>query len=168
MMKHKRRGQAALEFLTTYGWAFLVILVMIGALSYFGVLDVSRFIPDSCKLDGNLECPAYALSQDMVQMQIRSNLAETVEIVEIKIKEKETDTWYNASAGDLVKADDGNTTIVVQNRGDQVDVNGSFTGTPFAEFRGDKKTFDLEVYYTKGNSNIRNLAIGSLTTTVRE
>ena len=39
-----RRGQAALEFLTTYGWAFLVILVMIGALAYFGVLDPERFV----------------------------------------------------------------------------------------------------------------------------
>ena len=43
-----RSAQAALEFLTTYGWAFLVILVMIGALSYFGVLDPSRFLPDKC------------------------------------------------------------------------------------------------------------------------
>ena len=45
---HGSKGQAALEFLTTYGWAFLVILVMIGALSYFGVLDPSRFLPDKC------------------------------------------------------------------------------------------------------------------------
>jgi len=48
MMMIRKRAQAALEFLTTYGWAFLVILVMIGALSYFGVLDPSRFLPDKC------------------------------------------------------------------------------------------------------------------------
>lgn len=46
--KLKRKGQSALEFLTTYGWAFLVILIMIGALSYFGVLNPSRFLPDKC------------------------------------------------------------------------------------------------------------------------
>jgi hypothetical protein len=44
----KKKAQSALEFLTTYGWAFLVILIMIGALSYFGVLDPSRFLPDKC------------------------------------------------------------------------------------------------------------------------
>jgi len=38
-----KKGQAALEFLTTYGWAFLVILIMIGALSYFGVLNPSMY-----------------------------------------------------------------------------------------------------------------------------
>ncbi len=48
MFNKKRKGQAALEFLTTYGWAFLVILVMIGALSYFGVLNPQRFLPDKC------------------------------------------------------------------------------------------------------------------------
>ena len=37
-----RKAQAALEFLTTYGWAFIVILIMIGALAYFGVLNPSR------------------------------------------------------------------------------------------------------------------------------
>jgi hypothetical protein len=47
-IKTQNKGQAALEFLTTYGWAFLVILVMIGALSYFGVLDPSKFLPDKC------------------------------------------------------------------------------------------------------------------------
>lgn len=44
LQKMNKKGQAALEFLTTYGWAFLVILVMIGGLSYFGVLDVNTLI----------------------------------------------------------------------------------------------------------------------------
>jgi len=36
-----RKGQAAMEFLMTYGWAILVVLVVIGALAYFGVLSPS-------------------------------------------------------------------------------------------------------------------------------
>ncbi len=44
-----KKGQAALEFLMTYGWAFLVILVMIGTLAYFGVLNVSALLPDRCQ-----------------------------------------------------------------------------------------------------------------------
>ena len=166
-MKLRNKGQAALEFLTTYGWAFLVILVMIGALSYFGVLDVSRFIPDSCKLDGNIECPAYALSEDTLQIQIRNNLADTVDIVEIKIKEKESSTWYNATvaSGHLINASGSNPLI---NRGDQTDFNATLSSGAYEALRGKKKTFDLEVYFKKGNSQINNLAIGSLTTTVRE
>jgi hypothetical protein len=41
-----KKSQSALEFLTTYGWAFLVILIMIGALAYFGILNPSRYLPD--------------------------------------------------------------------------------------------------------------------------
>lgn len=37
-MKQKK-AQAAMEFLMTYGWAILVVLVAIGALAYFGVID---------------------------------------------------------------------------------------------------------------------------------
>ena len=43
----KKRAQAAMEFLMTYGWAILVVLLAIGALAYFGVLDPSRLLPES-------------------------------------------------------------------------------------------------------------------------
>lgn len=51
-----KRGQAALEFLTTYGWAFLVILVMIGALVYFGVLRPENFQNERCVAGSPLFC----------------------------------------------------------------------------------------------------------------
>ena len=35
-----KKAQAAMEFLMTYGWAILVVLVTIGALAYFGVLKI--------------------------------------------------------------------------------------------------------------------------------
>ena len=38
---NRKAESAALEFLTTYGWAFLVVLVAIGALVYFGIFQVS-------------------------------------------------------------------------------------------------------------------------------
>ena len=44
----RKKGQAAMEFLMTYGWAILVVLVAIGALAYFGVLSPDRFLPERC------------------------------------------------------------------------------------------------------------------------
>lgn len=55
-IKTRRRGQAALEFLTTYGWVFIVILVVIGAFSYFGVLDPSKNLPDKCVMGSIFTC----------------------------------------------------------------------------------------------------------------
>ncbi len=51
-----KKGQAAMEFLMTYGWAILVVLVAIGALAYFGVLNPSRFLPSSCTVAPGIGC----------------------------------------------------------------------------------------------------------------
>lgn len=51
-----KKGQGALEFLMTYGWAFLVILIMIGALAYFGILNPTRFLPDRCDFGTQVLC----------------------------------------------------------------------------------------------------------------
>ncbi|MFH1174431.1 MAG: hypothetical protein V1725_04815 [archaeon] len=39
------RGQGALEFIGTYGWALLMVLVAMAALAYFGVLNPSSMLP---------------------------------------------------------------------------------------------------------------------------
>ena len=41
-----RKGQAAMEFLMTYGWAILIVLAAIGALAYFGVLSPNKLLPE--------------------------------------------------------------------------------------------------------------------------
>lgn len=42
----RKKGQAAMEFLMTYGWAIIVVLIAIGALAAFGVLDIDFLIPE--------------------------------------------------------------------------------------------------------------------------
>ena len=58
------RGQAALEFLSTYGFAFLIILVMIGALSFFGVLNPQNLIPNRCNFPPDFNCFEYEVVKD--------------------------------------------------------------------------------------------------------
>ena len=84
MMNRKhRRGQAALEFLTTYGWAFLVILVMIGALAYFGVINPNRFLPEKCLFQQEFHCKDYQVEYDTpalanVNFYITNNLGSGI------------------------------------------------------------------------------------------
>ena len=59
-----RKGQAAMEFLMTYGWAILVVLAAIAALAYFGVLSPGRFIPDKCLVQGGgVSCTEFSATQ---------------------------------------------------------------------------------------------------------
>jgi len=59
-----KKGQAAMEFLMTYGWAILVVLVAIGALAYFGVLSPARFLPSSCTLIPGMSCDESQVAPD--------------------------------------------------------------------------------------------------------
>jgi len=84
-MKFNRTGQAALEFLTTYGWAFLVILVMIGALAGFGILTPSNFLPNRCNFASELPCSEAGIvefntDETAVLLYLRNNLGGSVEI----------------------------------------------------------------------------------------
>jgi hypothetical protein len=79
MIQKERRGQSALEFLTTYGWAFLVILVMIGALAYFGVLDPSRFLPDKCIFGAGIGgCTDIGVTTDQVKFKIINSFGKDI------------------------------------------------------------------------------------------
>ncbi len=53
-----KQAQAALEFLMTYGWAMLVVIVMIGAFSYYnGYLPMVT--PSKCIMDTPFACASY-------------------------------------------------------------------------------------------------------------
>jgi hypothetical protein len=76
-MTRSFRGQAALEFMMTYGWAILVVLAAIGALSYFGVLNPSRFTPDTCLASSGFACPGKPILTEVSATHI-GNISFTV------------------------------------------------------------------------------------------
>lgn len=43
-----KRGQAALEFLMTYGWVILIVVIVLGVLAAFGVFDINRLLSVRC------------------------------------------------------------------------------------------------------------------------
>ncbi|MCX6710160.1 MAG: hypothetical protein NTV63_04400 [Candidatus Woesearchaeota archaeon] len=57
-----KKAQAAMEFLMTYGWAILVVLVAIAALAYFGVLNPGRFLPESCTIGAGVACQDFKVT----------------------------------------------------------------------------------------------------------
>ena len=46
-----KKGQAAMEFLMTYGWAILAAIIAIGVLAYFGVFSPGTFISNSITMN---------------------------------------------------------------------------------------------------------------------
>ena len=52
----QKKGQAAMEFLMTYGWAILAAIVAIGVLAYFGVFSPGRITGNTVVINN----PFYA------------------------------------------------------------------------------------------------------------
>lgn len=77
-----QKAQGALEFLMTYGWAFLVILIMIGALAYFGVLSPTKFLPERCTFGSQFVCKDYLItttgSTATVTLKLQNNLGQAI------------------------------------------------------------------------------------------
>jgi uncharacterized protein (UPF0333 family) len=80
-----KKAQGALEFLMTYGWAFLVILIMIGALAYFGVLSPTKFLPERCTFGSQFVCKDYLITTDGstadVTVKLQNNLGQAIYVL---------------------------------------------------------------------------------------
>lgn len=159
-----RKGQAALEFLTTYGWAFLVILVMIGALGYFGVLNPQNFIPEDCQLAGQISCLAGTLTVERAGFKLQNNLPETITVISVVLEDPRDEIigWnlldtYNLTLGPSAK---GNVNLTDHGLG----------GAPSYELPlGEKLKLNLKVRWYKNGvgPDFPQIATGTLIATIQ-
>jgi hypothetical protein len=84
-MKKEGKSQAALEFLTTYAWAFFGILVTLGALYYFGVFDFSKFLPQKCTFPSQFECIDFSFVGGEIRVKLVNNIGENVDVKDIVV-----------------------------------------------------------------------------------
>ena len=79
------RSQSALEFLTTYAWAFFIIAITIGALYSFGVFDFGKYLPQKCIFPSQLKCVDFSLNPSQVKVKLVNNLGEDITVTSIQI-----------------------------------------------------------------------------------
>lgn len=71
------RGQVAIEYISTYGWALLSVVIAVGALMYFGVFDVTSLRSDDCEFPPGITCSDHILSDELGSDQLLMNLRNT-------------------------------------------------------------------------------------------
>ncbi len=92
-IRSSRKAQSAIEFLMTYGWAFMTIFLMVGALFYFGILDVSKLLPEKCEFASEFQCSAFTLVEDtdvgtqdgMLKFKLVNNLGVGIELLNCSV-----------------------------------------------------------------------------------
>jgi|GEM_PF-1557218 len=78
-MRCVRKGQAAMEFLMTYGWALVVVLVTLSALAFFGVLTPSGVLPETCFLGPGFACDDFKINETGVYMSVINALGKDLD-----------------------------------------------------------------------------------------
>jgi len=90
-------SQAALEFIMTYGWAILVVLISVAVLAYFGVLSPDTFLPHKCTLPSGIVCLDYKVESYKVTVVFQNSLGETMTINKVTVSGNNQDCSDNQS-----------------------------------------------------------------------
>lgn len=80
-----KKAQLAVETLMIYGIAILVVMLAIGALIGFGVLDLGSLLPDSCTITGAaLTCEEYYFSKTTgINIEVTNNIGKNLEALNL-------------------------------------------------------------------------------------
>jgi len=134
----EKLSQAALEFLITYAWAFLVIIILIGVLVYLGVLSPTKFLPDKCEFGSEFGCIDYVVSSNGLQVKLKNNIGHSVVIENLSVYSEKSDepiTCLSPVAGMVLAPEE----IL------DTPVSCSFSGEEITQ--GEKAKLNLEVKY---------------------
>ncbi len=169
---HSKKAQAALEFLTTYGWAFLILGVAIAGLAYLGVFNPSNFVKSTCQFDTGIACPAFNLKNTssgyVLELQLQNNLADKVKILNLTIADANDKTSFCMSSN--VELISGSGSVLLSSYGDKQtrDVRFTFDNSHcfLDSYIGSKQPYALKLYYQKGDSTMPTVTGGRMITTI--
>jgi hypothetical protein len=139
-----KKGQAAMEFLMTYGWAILAAIIVIGVLAYFGVFSPSRYVPSACMINAPFGCEEYTVTTTGVTLVLRNGYGDSVTVNNVSVE----NCGSYATPTDIADGDTATVTV-------------SCTLTSGDRFKG-----DVTVTYVKSGGVLNQTATGSVRGTV--
>lgn len=81
MKRMRKRGQAVIEYMVTYGWMLLVILITVGLILYFDVLNPIKFVPQQCEFGEQLRCVDMQLLENgQFKIKFQNNFPKAVNL----------------------------------------------------------------------------------------
>ena len=141
MVKVNKKGQGALEYLMTYGWALLVIVVVGAALFALGVLNPTTYTQKSCRGFNFFQYQDQQLTPTKLTMQIL-NGAQPATITNVTVT---GDSTAGSDLGAVTVKNDQGTTITAISQGQKITVSG--TNAPTTKQSGDPYTYTISIKY---------------------
>ncbi len=101
----QRKGQAAMEFLMTYGWAILAAVIAIGVLAYFGVFSPGKYVTGNAVVNPPFYINAWnAKASTGVTLELKNNGGEDYEIQSVDISNCGSDSTATSIPADTSAA----------------------------------------------------------------
>ena len=140
---HKSRAQAASEFLMIYGWAILVVLIVIGAFTAWGILNPGNMLPERCTFEPGIACVDYQIKggdeeTSRVSLMLQNNLGS--DLFDVKVSIICPDNTIRTSSTDIFHMAETKTIIFESTN------NNSCSYT-----KGVKTKTEIIFYYRAGN-----------------
>tara|TARA_Y100000310_G_C20562970_1_gene753989 strand:+ start:144 stop:656 length:513 start_codon:yes stop_codon:yes gene_type:complete len=86
----KRKSQASFEYLSTYAWAFLVILVIVGAIQYLGFFDFQKYLPQKCSFTSQFPCTDFSVGGGDIRAKVVNNIGAVIVLEGAEISNQES------------------------------------------------------------------------------
>ncbi|VVB58471.1 Uncharacterised protein [Candidatus Anstonella stagnisolia] len=127
-----------MEYLVTYGWALLALLVVLVALVSSGIFSASHFIFEECNFQPNLACSPYILysseTASTLQFSVRNGLGFPIKFTNVNV---------SFASGQTPQAAVTAPASIVQD-GEKYDVKINFA-SPLP--RGSQQTLYVQLFY---------------------
>ena len=142
-----KKGQAALDFLMTYGWAIALVVIVAAALFALGVFDVSNFVGTKAAGFSGVAVQGWQVSGTALSLKLTNQVGQKINI-----------TGVSATIGTSTNV---NSTAVVLSTGETsttINVAGFPSQTSGAGYQA-----SVKVNYTDMNSGFQASTTGTLT-----
>lgn len=84
---NQKRGQVALEFLMTYGWAIAIIMIFVAVLFSSGILNFNTLVQERCDFFSGLECIDFTAQNNEVFLFIQNRYPITLHDITVQIRD---------------------------------------------------------------------------------
>lgn len=146
-----KKGQAALDFLMTYGWAIALVVIIAAVLFALGVFDVSNFVGSKAAGFSGVAVPGWQLAADgTLTMRLSNQVGQRINVTSINATIGSTNV--NISIPTAVLAP-GDTSGILSTAAAAFGAQSSGTGY----------TAKVVIAYTDLNANFNYTTSGTLT-----
>lgn len=81
-----RKGQTAMEYLMTYGWAILIVIVVAGVLAYYGVFSPGKIVGPTKSGFAKVEVLQWDLgTTGTLKLYVENRVGDVINITDVKV-----------------------------------------------------------------------------------